>query len=329
MALYLGLDSSTQSLTAVVLEIDRGARRVVLETSLGFDEALPQYGTRHGVVPDPEPAVGVAPPLMWVEALDRMMERLARSVEVARIAAIAGSAQQHGSVYLNANAGAALASLDARRALVDHLRGALTRETSPIWMDSTTADECREITQAVGGERELARRTGSRAFERFTGPQIRRFFKRAPAGYEATGRIHLVSSFMASLLAGRHAPLDPGDASGMNLMDLTTRDWWPPAVEATAPGLADRLPRIVEPWTAIGRLATYWQRRYGFPAAQVIAWTGDNPSSLIGVGLVHEGRIAISLGTSDTVFGPMAEPRVDESGTGHVFGAPTGAYMGL
>jgi xylulokinase len=329
MALYLGLDSSTQSLTAVVVEIDRGVRRVVLETSLGFDEALPQYGTRHGVLPDPDPAVGLAPPLMWAEALDRMMERLARSIELAHIAAIAGSAQQHGSVYLNASAASALASLDSRRALVDQLRGALTRETSPIWMDSTTADECREITQSVGGERALARHTGSRAFERFTGPQIRRFFKRAPSAYEATGRIHLVSSFMASLLAGRHAPLDPGDAAGMNLMDLASRDWWPLAIDATAPGLADRLPHIVEPWTSVGPLAPYWQHRYGFPAAQVIAWTGDNPSSLIGAGLVHEGRIAISLGTSDTIFAPMAEPRVDESGTGHVFGAPTGAYMGL
>jgi xylulokinase len=134
---------------------------------------------------------------------------------------------------------------------------------------------------------------------------------------------------MASLLAGRHAPLDSGDASGMNLMDLATRDWWPPALAATAPALAAKLPRIAEPWACIGPLAPYWRGRYGFPAAQVIVWTGDNPSSLIGVGLVHGGRIAISLGTSDTVFGPMAEPLVDASGAGHVFGAPTGAYMGL
>ncbi len=37
----------------------------------------------------------------------------------------------------------------------------------------------------------------------------------------------------------------------------------------------------------------------------------------------------MSLGTSDTVFGLMREPRVDVTGTGHVFGAPTGDYMGL
>jgi xylulokinase len=208
------------------------------------------------------------------------------------------------------------------------LHDAFSRAISPIWMDTTTAQECAEITTQLG-EVTLASHTGSRAFERFTGPQIRRFAKQAPVDYEETTRIHMVSSFMASLLAGTNAPLDPGDASGMNLMDLRTRDWWPAALDATAPGLAARLPAIVAPWSAVGPLAPYWQQRYGFPAATVIAWTGDNPSSLVGSGLIEEGRVAISLGTSDTVFAPMATPDVDSSGTGHVFGAPTGAFMGL
>ena len=330
MPLYLGLDSSTQSLTAAVIEIDRDRRRLVLETTLGFDEELPQYGTRHGVLPDQDPAVGVSSPLMWADALDVMMGRVARSgIDVREIAAISGSAQQHGSVYLNASADAVLASLDGGMPLVDQLRTTFSRETSPIWMDSTTTEECKEITAAIGSDLLLARRTGSRAFERFTGPQIRRFFKQAPSAYQHTERIHLVSSFLASLLAGRHAPLEPGDASGMNLMDLSARDWWPQAVDATAPELLPRLPPIVAPWSQVGTLAPYWQIRHGFPPAPVIAWTGDNPSSLVGVGLVEEGHIAISLGTSDTVFGPMSAPGVDDSGTGHVFGAPAGNYMGL
>ena len=331
MALYLGLDSSTQSLTAVVIQIDDDERRVLLETSLNFDEVLPHYGTRNGVLPDADPAVGLAPPLMWAEALDVMMGRLADAIDVRQVAAISGSAQQHGSVYLNASATATLGSLDAGRPLVDQVRGAFSRDTSPIWMDSTTTEECGEITASLGaaGDVRLARATGSRAFERFTGPQIRRFFKRDPLAYEATDRIHLVSSFMASLLAGCQAPLEPGDASGMNLMDLTTKQWWPEAIAATAPGLASKLPPIVDPWTCIGVLAPYWQIRCGFPAASVIAWTGDNPSSLVGVGLARDGQVAISLGTSDTVFGPMSEARVNDSGTGHVFGAPTGAYMAL
>jgi xylulokinase len=78
-----------------------------------------------------------------------------------------------------------------------------------------------------------------------------------------------------------------------------------------------------------GTLSPYWQARHRLPAASVITWSGDNPCSLVGVGLVREGRVAISLGTSDTIFGLMTKPRVDPHGTGHVFGSPTGDYMGL
>jgi xylulokinase len=330
MPLYLGLDSSTQSLTAIVIDVEPAQRRILHHDSLNFDLELSHYRTVHGVLPDGDPAVAAAPPLMWAEALDRLMARLAKTdIEWRRLAAVAGSAQQHGSVYLNARAAAALGSLDAGAPLADQLRSSLSRRTSPIWMDTSTTAQCEEITAALGGANVLNQRTGSRAFERFTGPQIRKFWQDSPEAYRATDRIDLVSSFMASLLAGRHAPLDPGDASGMNLMDLTTRQWWAEALEATAPGLRSKLPPIVESSTTIGVLAPYWQQRYGFPAARVIAWSGDNPCSLIGTGLVRDRTLAVSLGTSDTVFGAMAEPRVDRAGDGHVFGAPDGRFMGL
>jgi xylulokinase len=328
--LYLGLDSSTQGLAAIVISIEGRDRRVAFESSLSFDEALPHYGTTHGVLPRETPTIATSSPLMWAEALDQMLARVARSgLNLQELAAISGSAQQHGSVYLNATWGQAVRTLDASRPLVEQLRGVFARRESPIWMDSSTAKECAEITARVGGEDVLARRTGSRAFERFTGPQIRRYFKRSPEGYQATDRVHLVSSFLASLLAGADAPIDPGDASGMNLMDLKTQDWWQDAVDATAPGLRDKLPTIAPSKTVVGTLSPFWQARHGLPAAKVIAWSGDNPCSLIGTGLVREGRVAVSLGTSDTVFGLIREPRVDVTGTGHVFGSPTGDYMGL
>jgi len=200
---------------------------------------------------------------------------------------------------------------------------------SPIWMDSSTATECREITDAVGGWEALARLTGSRAFERFTGPQIRKFAVSDPAGYARTERIHLVSSYLASLLVGRHAPIEPADGSGMNLLDFGTRQWAQTAIRATAAGLDSKLPEVGESWRSVGELAPYWVRRHGFPPAKVISWSGDNPCSLIGVGLVREGRVAISLGTSDTIFGFMRKPAVDPAGTAHVFGSPTGDFMGL
>lgn len=330
MPLYLGLDSSTQSLTAIVIEASGSRREVVFESSLPFDEALPHYNTRGGVLPRSDPAVAVSSPVMWAEALEMMLTQVAQEVPgLRRLSAIAGSAQQHGSVYMNRDAAARLGSLDPVKTLASQVPAMLSRTVSPIWMDASTSAECAEIADAVGGQQVLAERTGSRAFERFTGPQIRKLLKRERQTYLATGRIHLVSSFLASLLVGRHAPLDPGDASGMNLMDLASGTWWGPAVAATAPDLDSKLPEIAAPWTVLGTLAPFWQRRVGLPEVRVVAWSGDNPCSAIGTGLVREGQVTVSLGTSDTIFGITGTPRADPTGTGHVFGAPTGGYLTL
>ena len=328
MALYLGLDSSTQSLTAIVIEASDKRREVVFEASLNFDEVLPRYRTKNGVLPRSDPYTAVSSPVMWAEALELMMARVAQQVPgLRRLTAISGSAQQHGSVYMNRDAGARLQTLDAGKTLASQVPAMLARSTSPIWMDSSTSAECREIEAAVGDGAELAAHTGSRAFERFTGPQIRKVFKQERQTYLATGRIHLVSSFLTSLLVGQHAPLDPGDGSGMNLMDVGTSAWWPPALEATAPDLNGKLPAITPSWSVAGPLAAFWLTRCKLPPSKVIVFSGDNPCSLIGTGLVAEGRVAVSLGTSDTIFGLIKTPRIDPSGTGHLFGAPTGDYM--
>jgi xylulokinase len=328
--LYLGLDSSTQSLTAIVIEVNGTDAHVVFDASLPFDETFPEYATDHGVLPRTQPDEAFSSPVMWADALEAILGKVTASgLDVSCIAAISGSAQQHGSVYLNGDAGRMLSRLDPAQPLASQIAPILARRVSPIWLDSSTSAECAEIADAVGGSEVLARRTGSRAFERFTGPQIRKFAASDPRGYAATERVHLVSSYLASLLIGGDAPIDPGDASGANLMDLADKQWWPPAVGATAAGLADKLPTIASSWSVAGTLSPYWQARLGLPPARIIAWSGDNPCSLIGVGLAREGRIAISLGTSDTIFGLMKEPRVDPSGTGHVFAAPTGDYMGL
>jgi xylulokinase len=330
MALYIGFDSSTQSLSAVAVEIAGRQRRIAFERSLLFDETLPQYRTRHGVLTSEDGRTVVAPTVMWADALDRMMAMLASSgIDVTDIRAISGAGQQHGSVYLTAAGAAALRRIDPERPFAPQVAALLSRPVSPVWLDCSTTAECKSLASAVGGDAALARLTGSRAYERFTAAQIRKFAMFEPDGYAATGRVHLVSSFMASLLAGGEAPLEPGDASGMNLMDLASRTWSRAAADATAPDLLRRLPPIADSWTIAGDLSRYWQRRYGFGAVRVVAWTGDNPSSLIGLGLHAPGQLAISLGTSDTVFGPIAAPAHDPDGAGHVFGSPAGGYMAL
>ena len=87
------------------------------------------------------------------------------------------------------------------------------------------------------------------------------------------------------------------------------------AVNATAPDLGRRLPPIQESWNVFGEIAPYWRRKYGFGPAKLIPWSGDNPSSLIGLGLIDEGDLGISLGTSDTVFAPTPNAAPDPRGS--------------
>jgi xylulokinase len=326
--LFLGFDCSTQSLSAIVLEIDAGVRRVVLQRSLNFDHEFPAYKTRAGVLRGRGEGEVFAPPLMWAAALDRMMGLIAKApeVDVSAIRAVSGSAQQHGSVYLNDTAIPIWQELHPNTALAPQIAGTFSRGGAPVWMDESTTAQCQEIERALGGAEATARLTGSRAYERFTGPQIRKFFQQQRAAYDKTARIHLVSSFLASLLAGDDAAIDYGDGSGMNLMNLVGGVWSREALAATADGLDARLPALAPSATVVGRLAPYWRRRHGLPPASVVAWSGDNPCSLIGSGAVREGLLVASLGTSDTIFACTREPQF---GASHIFRSPTGDYMNL
>jgi xylulokinase len=326
---FLGLDSSTQSLSAVVIDLD--ARKVTYEKSINFDQALPQFKTKNGMLTSRDPLVKHSSPLLWAAALDLLFEQMKKDkVPLGKILAVSGCGQQHGSVYLNEKAPDALANLDPKKSLVENLDGVFARKTSPIWMDSSTAKECAEIRKKLGGIKFTASRTGSDTFERFSGPQIRKFYKTEPKAYEKTAHIALVSSFMASLLAGKIAPIDYGDGAGMNLMDIRRKNWNHDALKATAPGLVKRLPPLAESGRAIGPVSTYFVQKFGLnPEALATVWTGDNPASVIGLGLIKAGQVAISLGTSDTFFGTMQKCVTDESGEGHVFGSPTGEYMTL
>ena len=327
--LFLGLDSSTQSLSSVIIDLDK--RKVIYEKSLNFDRTLPRYKTQNGVLPNRDPLVKQSSPLLWAEALDTMFAVMNNDgVALGEILAISGSGQQHGSVYLNASATKALAGLNPQKTLVENLRGVFSRPTAPIWMDSSTARECASIRQKLGGLKKTATVTGSDTFERFTGPQIRKFYLSDKTAYAGTAHIALVSSFMASLLAGRIAPIDFGDGAGMNLMDIRKRKWHPEALRATAPGLAAKLPPLAASGKVIGRVSPYFATKFGLnPEALATVWTGDNPASVIGLGLIRPGQAAISLGTSDTFFGVMQQCRTDGRGEGHVFGSPADGYMTL
>lgn len=328
MSRYLGLDASTQSLTALVIDTDE--RRIVLDQSVNFGADLPHYESPAGVLPNPDPLVNHSDPRMWAGALDLLLSRCREAgFDWSTVDGISGSGQQHGSVYINTSF-ADSADFTPDRPLADQIGPMLSRATAPIWMDSSTSAECREIAAAAGGDGQVCAISGSRTIERFTGPQIRRFAKTDPEAYGATARIHLVSSFMASLLCGTDAAVDPGDGAGMNLLDLATGAWSPILLDATAPDLAGKLPRTAPAHTIAGAIAPYFVTRYGFRAGVPVAlFSGDNPNSLVGMGAHRPGTVVVSLGTSDTYFAAMEHPVTDPRGYGHVFGNPAGGFMSL
>ena len=324
MAYYLGIDSSTQSMKGLV--IDPSAGVIVQSVGVNFKADLPQYLCPDGVLAHADPLVKHSDPLMWLAALDLLLTRLqSTGMDMARIAAIGGDGQQHGSVYLNARFADILAGLTSAMPLAAQLKPALARPTSPIWMDSSTSAECRELDAKFGARMQTD--TGSPAIERFTGPQIRKYAKTEPERYAQTARVHLVSSFLCSVLIGKDAPIDSGDGAGMNLLNLRTMAWDPEIAEFTAPGLAKKLPTVGR--GVAGGLHAYFAK-YGLKAGIPVAvWTGDNPASLVGTGAWGAGVAVVSLGTSDTFFAALDAFRTDPEGCGHVFGNPAGGFMSL
>jgi len=322
---YIGLDFSTQQIKAVVIN---ASLDVTAETHVHFDSMLPEYRTYGGVHTSGTRVT--APTIMWVKALDMLLDKLrVAGVEFATVAGISGAGQQHGSVYWRKGAEDILDGLQPERFMHEQLSSAFSVQDSPIWMDCSTSEQCALLEAAVGGPEKLSEISGSRAYERFTGNQICKLRMQRGESYSNTERVSLVSSFAASLLVGRVVGIDWADAGGMNLLDIRTKQWNQDLLDAVGPDLASKLGVPISSSTVVGKMSTYMQDRYGFdPECVVGAFTGDNPSSLAGLAM-KEGDIGLSLGTSDTVFVWLKDPQPQL--TGHVWPNPVdeNAYMAL
>ncbi|KAF1334837.1 Xylulose kinase, partial [Globisporangium splendens] len=342
-ALFLGIDCSTQSMTAVVTSA-RGD--VVHECAFRFDEKFPQYGTANGVlrlrdIRDNE--VVVIPSLLFVDALDAVLEDLAASgkVKLSAVKSISGSAQQHASVYWakGFSLQESLNAADPSSRLVDVLKSYNQKspfylEHGPSWMDSSTTMFCEALEKEIGGADRVAQISGSRAYERFTGNQIAKRIHDDPEFLNQVGRIALVSSMLTSLLCGEYTPIDESDGSGMNLLDVRARQWSPELLKATAkfspvpdaPKLLEAAlgSAVAKPYNTIGHVHPYFQKKFGLsPECVVVPFSGDNPCSLAGIGLSKSGEVGVSLGTSSTLMAVVPTDEARTSGQeGHFFSSP-------
>jgi xylulokinase len=328
MSKYLGLDLSTQSFSAIIVDDQTG--ETVHEESVNFGNDLPGYNAPSGFVHGENEGEVFSDPCMWLDALDLLLKKLQDKTDLSSIRAIAGSGQQHATVYLNPTFLDKVTALNPASSLSENLKSTLSRNVSPIWMDNSTSAECTEIAASVGSPEVVLSKSGSIPIERFSGAQIRKFFKTDKAAYDKTAIIHLASSFACSILSGKSSVIDLGDGAGMNLLNLQNNDWDKELLEACAPSLKEKLPAAAASNSFTGHVSSYFVDKYGFSAdTEVYAFSGDNPNSLIGCGGALPGTAVISLGTSDTFFAAMSKPITDPNGFGHVFGNPAGGFMSL
>lgn len=351
-SLSLGLDSSTQSLTAVVVDIDAGD--VLYQHSLDYaeDARLNSFGIDHReyIVPPREPGEADQPPKMYLASIDAMFSDLREAgIDLREVRIINDSGQQHGHVYLNKSSRKLFSELrkegagtgGAARDLPELLGNCFSYGTAPIWKTANTVAQSDAIREAVGGKGEMISLSGSDSPLRFTGAVIRRIGKQFPHLYEDTARIQLISSLISAVLAGNvDAPWDYGNGSGTSLMDYKNRRWSEVLVKAVSDGLSGehqglmaKLPNLAEPDSVVGTIARYFVERYGFdPECKIAAGSGDNPQSKVLV----DGEL-LSLGTSfvymvSTEVGAvdgrgLANAMYDGIGRSFMFGCRTNGAM--
>lgn len=271
---------------------------------------------------------------MWIKALDIILDRLRiNGLDYSQVCGISGCAQQHGSVYWKKNSLSILNNLNSTGFLHEQLANCFSLQDSPVWMDSSTSEQCAQLEASIGGPEMLAKLTGSRAYERFTGNQIAKIIQTKKDVYNQTERISLVSSFLASIFIGNYAPIDMSDGSGMNLYNIVEKEWSSECIKHISSNYDDLLEKlgknVISPNSTIGNISNYFVQRYGFnEKCYVAAFTGDNPASYAGLCL-GPNDMAISLGTSDTAFFTLTKPL--PSIDGHIFCNPINQehYMGM
>jgi xylulokinase len=169
--------------------------------------------------------------------------------------------------------------------------------------------------------------------QRFSGPQILRFRQKYPQAYKDTSRISLVSSFLASIFLGKVAPIDIGDVCGANLWDIKNGEWHKDLLSLAAgdEGVSDLKAKLgdvpQDGGLSFGTISSYFVKRYSFSSdTEIIAFTGDNPSTILALPLRSSDAI-VSLGTSTTFL--MSTPQYMPDPAYHFFNHPTtpGLYM--
>ncbi len=295
MAFAAGIDAGTQSLKVVVY--DPAERALVATASEPLDLVSGEDGSRE------------QHPADWVAAMQACFDRIDPTVR-ARIVALAVSGQQHGFVPVDA-AGEVLAP-------------------AKLWCDTSTSAECTRIMDALGGVASTIALAGNPILTGYTASKLPWTKTHRPEAYARLATILLPHDYLNFVLTGERF-CEHGDASGTGWLDVRTRTWSAELLEATDPerDLASCLPPIAAP-DALFDIDPATAARLGLPATvKVAVGGGDNMMAAIGTGCVEEGRLAMSLGTSGTLFAHSDAPVVDPAGAWAAFCSSTGGWLPL
>lgn len=290
MSLLLGLDIGTSSCKAVL--IDERAR-VVAVASAEVPLEIPRPGWTQ------------QDPADWWNAAVGATRRVG---EIAReagrgaagppeISAIGLTGQMHGLTLLDSHG--------------DVLRPAI------LWNDQRTAAECDEITRRVGAERVLAL-TGNPVLTGFTAPKLLWVKRHEPDGYARIAHILLPKDYIRFRLSGACAS-DVADASGTSLFDVGRRQWSDEMCAAVDVPRA-WLPEVAESPVVTAHVSAAAAAETGLRAGTpIVAGAGDQAAGAVGAGIVREGIVGVTIGTSGVVFAASQRYQPEPRGRLHAF----------
>jgi len=131
-------------------------------------------------------------------------------------------------------------------------------------------------------------------------------------------KVLLPKDYIRFLMTGELAG-EVSDASGTSLFDVTNRKWSDEVLaELEIP--KEWLPEIYESPVPSTKLTKAAAEELGLnPGTPVVGGGGDQAAGGVGNGIVREGLISSTIGTSGVVFASTDSPKLDESARVHTF----------